>query len=66
MAGSVGMTSSADLEGAHRAARLPDATEAARERLGSINRPTNQPEMDRIVEAVRARCGGDTEAFRIA
>ncbi|HET9494659.1 MAG TPA: LuxR C-terminal-related transcriptional regulator [Chloroflexia bacterium] len=66
LAGSTGMTNSTDEEGALRAARILGATDAARERLGSLYQPADQPEMARIFEAVRERCGGDTQAFRAA
>ena len=53
-------------EGPLRAARVLGATEAAFERLGAFQQPADQPEMDRIVAVVRARCGGDTDAYRAA
>jgi hypothetical protein len=66
LAGSISTLATPDTEGPLRAARLLGATEAARQELGALHQPADQPEMDRITAAVRARCGGDTDAFRTA
>jgi hypothetical protein len=66
MAGSIVMDPASDAEGPRRAARLLGAMEAALERLGAFHQPTDLAEMDRIISTVRARWGGDTDAFRAA
>jgi predicted ATPase/DNA-binding CsgD family transcriptional regulator len=45
-----------------RAARLLGASEAALERMGSLHQPTDKPEHDRIVAAVRAQLDDATFA----
>jgi non-specific serine/threonine protein kinase len=48
---------------AQRAARLLGASEATSERLGAFHHPSDQPEIDRIIAAVRAQL--DEEAFEV-